>query len=95
MRGPKHKVRMSNAKSRLRPIEPVRMFDEQRVNIAGELSAYSRVLSLLKRERLRAQGQRTKGEGESRLARALAGVSAEVHGTRGRSREGPQIDLTS
>lgn len=26
---------MSNAKSRLRLIEPVRMFDEQRVNIAG------------------------------------------------------------
>ena len=31
---PKYKVRMSNAKSRLRLIEPVRMFDEQRVNTA-------------------------------------------------------------
>lgn len=37
---------MSNAKSRLRLIEPVRMFDEQRVNIAGTVSAFAGIVSI-------------------------------------------------
>jgi len=47
---PKYKVGVSNARSRLRLIESVRMFDEQRVNIAGTVIAFAGIVPIRERE---------------------------------------------
>lgn len=85
---------MSNAKSRLRLIEPVRMFDEQRVNTAGNCQRiHGYCLHSSGRPRIQEESKEERERERKVVQRALG--SAEVQWNKRLRKGTTRIDLTS